>query len=39
MTKKSGSDPVTPSQPYTGSRGMPTAKGNHDHGVPLAKRS
>ena len=39
MTKKPGSDPVTPSQPYTGSRGMPTANGNHDHGVPLAKRS
>ena len=33
--KEGGRLPAAPSQPNTGSNGMPTAKGTHDQAVPL----
>ena len=37
--KARGRVPVTPSQPKTGSNGIPTANGSQDQAVPLATRS
>ena len=37
--KEGGRLPVAPSQPNTGSNGMPTANGTHDQAVPLKTRS
>ena len=34
-----GTVPVAPSQPNTGSSGIPMANGSHDQAVPFANRS
>ena len=39
IVKDEGRPPVAPSQPKTGSSGIPIANGSHDQAVPLKARS